>query len=173
MRRPLGLPFIKLVEMSYNLQSRTEYGVSDRAQIHPRAALAPARPDHAHDPKPRTRPRPTVTPRTLAVDRARLGDLILRHTTTSPGRWDRSLNHSDARSQRRGTYYGSPSEGKRLVLPIVGRNAGWARIGRALAGGSIHLRATGCAICAGWLVRRCSFESDSRWWPVCVGAAGG
>ena len=42
--------------MSYNLQSRTEYGVSDRAQIHPRAALAPARPDQAHDPNPRPRP---------------------------------------------------------------------------------------------------------------------
>ena len=58
MRRPLGLPLIKLVEMSYNLQSRTEYGVSDRAQIHPRAALAPARPGHAHDPKPLTRSAP-------------------------------------------------------------------------------------------------------------------
>ena len=57
-----GLSLIELVEMSYNLQSRTEYGVSDRAQIHPRAALAPARPDHAHDPKPRTRPAPCRAP---------------------------------------------------------------------------------------------------------------
>ena len=37
-------------------------GVSDRAQIHPRAALAPARPDHAHDPKPHTRPAPCRAP---------------------------------------------------------------------------------------------------------------
>ena len=37
-------------------------GVSDRAQIHPRAAFAPARPDHAHDPEPRARP--TFKPQT-------------------------------------------------------------------------------------------------------------
>ncbi len=48
-------PLIRLVEMKAGKAWRSDHGGLDRAQIHPRAALAPARPGHAHDLKPRGR----------------------------------------------------------------------------------------------------------------------
>ena len=56
MRRPLGLPFIKLVEMSYNLQSRTEYGFwIARRSIRELRSLPP-------DPTMRTTRNPALAP---------------------------------------------------------------------------------------------------------------